>query len=147
MAAQETYFVGLREFVGDLRKIDRQFPRDIAKAMRGAAKTVERESRSEYQRIFRQGTSGRSTRTVKGIAAFGSNRQAGIKFGGSKRPWLPGQEFGSDKYKQFRPWSGKAPGGRGSHGKFVYPIIRREIDTVTDELADEMSRILSGAIG
>lgn len=147
MPAQTTYFVGLKEFVADLRKVDKQFPRDLAKAMRAAAKTVEKRSRQEYMRQYRQGTSGRSTRSVKGIAAFGSVRQAGVKFGGSKRPWLPGQEFGSDRYKQFAPWSGKAPGGRGSRGKFVWPVIRDEIDDVTDELTEELMHILNGAVG
>lgn len=145
--ANEVHMAGLNEFVKDLRKVDKQFPRDVSKAMREAAKTVEGDARSRYQQRYKQGTSGSSTRSVKGITAFASARSAGIKFGGPKRPWLAGQEFGSNKYKQFRPWTGPGPQGGGSHGRFVWPAIRSEIDDVTDKLTDDLMGILRGAGG
>ena len=146
MPISEVYFDGLKEFVGDLRRVDKEFPRQVSKAMRGAAKTVERRARTEYARQYRQNTSGRRTRSVRGITAFASTRQAGIKFGGEKRPWLPGQEFGSNRWPQFRPYTGPGPGGHGSKGRFVWPSIRDEIDDVTDDLADDLMHILSGAV-
>lgn len=147
MTIEEVHFVGLKEFVTDLRRVDREFPRQLSRAMRGAAKHVERRARSEYARQYQQGASGRGTRSVKGIAAFASTRQAGVQFGGPKRPWLVGQEFGSNKYQQFRPWTGPGPNGRGSRGRFVWPSIRDEIDVVTDDLADELMTIYRGAVG
>ena len=35
-----------------------------------------------------------------------------------------GEEFGSNKYKQFPIWSGSSPTGRGSNGWFIYPTLR-----------------------
>jgi hypothetical protein len=137
--------VGLKEFTRDLRRVDKEFPRQVARAMRKAAKHVEGDARSRYARRYRQGASGRSTRSVKGIAAFASSWEAGIKFGDDRRPWLIGQEFGSNRYQQFRPWTGAGPGGKGSHGRFIWPAIREEMDTVSDQLADDLMGILRGA--
>lgn len=43
--------------------------------------------------------------------------------GGTTKELWPGYEFGSDKYPQFRPWSGRY--NNGSRGKFIYPTLRR----------------------
>ena len=139
------YFVGLDEFVRDLRRVDRQLPRQVAKVMRRAAKTAEASARRRYTSRYKQGTSNRSTRSVKGITAFASSSAAGIKFGGPKRPWLPGQEFGSNKYPQFRGWTGKGPNGQGSWGRFVWPAAREVLDDASDDLIDELLAIYRGA--
>jgi hypothetical protein len=50
----------------------------------------------------------------------------GQKFsgGGTTRQLWGGNEFGSNKFKQFPIWSGKSPNGRGSNGWFIYPTLR-----------------------
>jgi hypothetical protein len=51
---------------------------------------------------------------------------AGQKFsgGGTTQQLWGGNEFGSNKYKQFPIWSGSSPKGRGSNGWFIYPTLR-----------------------
>jgi len=51
---------------------------------------------------------------------------AGQKFsgGGTTKELWGGNEFGSNKYKQFPIWSGSGPKGRGSNGWFIYPTLR-----------------------
>jgi hypothetical protein len=51
---------------------------------------------------------------------------AGQKFsgGGTTQQLWGGNEFGSNKYKQFPIWSGTASTGRGSNGWFIYPTLR-----------------------
>ena len=51
---------------------------------------------------------------------------AGQKFsgGGTTKELWGGNEFGSNKYKQFPIWSGFGPKGRGSNGWFIYPTLR-----------------------
>ena len=45
--------------------------------------------------------------------------------GGTTQQLWGGEEFGSNKFKQFPNWSGKAPNGIGSRGWFIYPTLRR----------------------
>ena len=49
---------------------------------------------------------------------------AGQKFsgGGTTQQLWGGNEFGSNKFKQFPVWSGRE--GRGSRGWFIYPTLR-----------------------
>ena len=51
---------------------------------------------------------------------------AGQKFsgGGTTQQLWGGNEFGSNKYKQFPVWSGLGAKGRGSNGWFIYPTLR-----------------------
>jgi hypothetical protein len=51
---------------------------------------------------------------------------AGQKFsgGGTTKQLWGGNEFGSNKFKQFPIWSGFGPKGRGSNGWFIYPTLR-----------------------
>ena len=64
---------------------------------------------------------------VLGIVKIGeiSYGFASQKFSGgatTQQLW-GGEEFGSNKYKQFPIWSGKY--NRGSKGWFIYPTLRR----------------------
>jgi hypothetical protein len=52
---------------------------------------------------------------------FASQRFSG---GGTTQMLWGGNEFGSNKYKQFPVWSGRE--GRGSKGWFIYPTLRKE---------------------
>jgi hypothetical protein len=52
---------------------------------------------------------------------FASQKFSG---GGTTRDLWGGEEFGSNKFKQFPKWSGLGPKGRGSNGWFIYPTLR-----------------------
>lgn len=51
-----------------------------------------------------------------------------------------GNEFGSNKYRQFPTWSGKE--GRGSRGWFIYPTLRREQPYIVREWENSFQKIL-----
>ena len=52
---------------------------------------------------------------------FASQKFSG---GATTKDLWGGEEFGSNKFKQFPIWSGRGPKGRGSAGWFIYPTLR-----------------------
>jgi len=58
-----------------------------------------------------------------GELSFGFTAQK-FSGGGTTKDLWGGNEFGSNKYKQFPIWSGTGPKGRGSNGWFIYPTLR-----------------------
>ena len=57
-----------------------------------------------------------------GEISYGFSRQK-FSGGGTTQQLWGGNEFGSNKFKQFPIWSGKE--GRGSKGWFIYPTLRK----------------------
>ena len=51
-----------------------------------------------------------------------------------------GEEFGSNKYKQFPIWSGQE--GRGSRGWFIYPTLRKIQPEILDKWEASFADIL-----
>jgi hypothetical protein len=62
--------------------------------------------------------------------------------GGTTKTLWGGFEFGSNKFKQFPIWSGKAPGGVGSLGYFIYPTLRAEQPHIVAEWENAFLKIL-----
>lgn len=60
--------------------------------------------------------------------------------GGNTQMLWGGNEFGSNKYKQFPVWSGRE--GRGSRGWFIYPTLRREQPYIVREWENSFQKIL-----
>jgi hypothetical protein len=58
-----------------------------------------------------------------GELSFGFTAQK-FSGGGTTKDLWGGNEFGSNKFKQFPIWSGTGPKGRGSNGWFIYPTLR-----------------------
>lgn len=68
---------------------------------------------------------------------YASQRFSG---GATTQMLWPGIEFGSGKYPQFRPWSGKQ--GRGSRGFFIYPTLRAMQPDIVSRWEDAFSQIV-----
>jgi hypothetical protein len=51
-----------------------------------------------------------------------------------------GEEFGSNRYRQFPIWSGKY--GRGSKGWFIYPTLRKIQPYIVDQWTESFDKIL-----
>jgi len=66
----------------------------------------------------------------------------GQKFsgGGTTQQLWGGNEFGSNKFKQFPIWSGKE--GRGSKGWFIYPTLRKIQPDIVKRWEESFSDIL-----
>ena len=67
---------------------------------------------------------------------FASQRFSG---GGTTQQLWGGNEFGSNKFKQFPIWSGKQ--GRGSKGWFIYPTLRQEQPYIVREWEQGFQKI------
>ena len=62
--------------------------------------------------------------------------------GGTTQQLWGGYEFGSQKFRQFPIWSGKAPGGIGSFGYFIYPTLRAEQPYIISQWENAFTKIL-----
>ena len=60
--------------------------------------------------------------------------------GASTKDLWGGNEFGSNRYRQFPIWSGRE--GRGSKGWFVYPTLRRIQPYIVDQWTESFDKIL-----
>jgi hypothetical protein len=92
-----------------------------------------------------------ATRIAQGSRVSKSSKVGEISFGfvsqkfsggGTTQQLWGGYEFGSTKYKQFPIWSGKAPGGIGSRGYFIYPTLRAEQPHIIAQWESAFTKIL-----
>jgi hypothetical protein len=60
--------------------------------------------------------------------------------GGTTQQLWGGEEFGSNKFRQFPVWSGKY--GQGSRGWFIYPTLRRLQPEILDRWNTAFTEIL-----
>lgn len=123
---------GLAEFSRNFRKIAPEFTKAVKNELKAAGGDIAEDARRRYVRHY-PGTGRRAARrgqrrTKDTIRVLASIRDTRVAVGGARYPWVFGQEFGSERYAQFRPWTGKAPGGVGSNGRFLWPAARAGMD-------------------
>ena len=126
---------GLADYVRELRTIDRALPKAVSKGLRVLAK--EAAAKAKARGLSRGGVAAKTVRKG-GIGYFAQQRQAGLKLRYRKVPYAAGAEFGSKRYKQFRPWRGNQwqPVGSDGVGYFVHPAIRDYLPTAEATYAD-----------
>ena len=120
MTAFKLAIGGLKDFRNDLKALSRNAPKVLQRANKQVAEAVAPSVRAAYARQYRQ----RTGRSAKGIRAVATQTKAGVRIGGARRPYMLGQEFGSRRFKQFRPYV-VSRRGRGGRGYFLYPTIRK----------------------
>jgi hypothetical protein len=74
-----------------------------------------------------------------GEISYGFARQK-FSGGGTTQQLWGGNEFGSNRFKQFPIWSGKE--GRGSRGWFIYPTLRSVQPEIVDRWENAFSKII-----
>lgn len=74
-----------------------------------------------------------------GEISYGFSRQK-FSGGGTTQQLWGGNEFGSNKHKQFPIWSGRE--GRGSKGWFIYPTLRKIQPDIVKRWEESFSVIL-----
>ena len=79
----------------------------------------------------------KSSTTGELTYGYASQRFSG---GATTRDLWGGNEFGSNRYRQFPIWSGRE--GRGSKGWFIYPTLRRIQPKIVSEWTTAFDRIL-----
>ncbi len=74
-----------------------------------------------------------------GEISYGFARQK-FSGGGTTQQLWAGNEFGSNRFKQFPIWSGKE--GRGSRGWFIYPTLRSVQPDIVKRWEEAFSKII-----
>jgi hypothetical protein len=126
---------GLRELSRSLKKMDDPA---ASKELRSANKRIA-EMVAEDARGAAYAVGGVAAHVAPSIKASAGQQSAGVALGGSAYPMAGGAEFGSQRYKQFKPWRGNGPDA----GYFVYPAIRQDLDRIESEYGkalDELAR-------
>ncbi len=132
---------GLSTVIRGLGKVNAELPREFRRDARRAADQIAERARTLYRQRYRQ----RSGRHARRIRARASTRSAAVLYGGAKYPEAPGQEFGSAKHRQFAPWTGPAPGGRGAAGRFLNPAARTEAPRFRKQIERSLGRVIARA--
>ena len=124
---------GLTELNRGLRAISKEAQGDLKEASRKVAEFVAADAKAA---ATSQG--GVAAHVAPSIARVGGVSGAGVAFGGARYPMAGGAEFGSIKYKQFKPWRGNS----SDAGYFVYPSIRRDADRIVTEFQQAVDDLL-----
>lgn len=125
---------GISELIRALRAVDRQLPREMTKANRAFAQSLV----PSVQRAYSAKYTRREGRGVGSIRAVATQKTGGIRAGGARAPYMPGQEWGSNKYRRFAP-------STGGEGRFMRPTIRAALprlrNTYIREVLDPVLRL------
>lgn len=142
---EAVYIAGLRELRNELKRIEPGLQREMQRENKSFAARMVPQVQSAYNAIYPKPTSkkkraggGRRKGTVSQIRAVATQTSSGIRIGGARYRYMLGQEFGSNKYPQFAPWTGPGPSGRGSRGRFLYPTVRGELPSVVKRYQTEV---------
>ena len=128
---------GIREVAAALRAIDKGLQKELRDGMKAAAEIVvpEIQARVPHRR-------GKAAASVK---AKGTNRGAGISFGGTKAPYFPWLDFGGSVGRGHEP--GKANSGAIKRdivqgGRYVYPAIAAKQPEVREKVDDLLADLI-----
>jgi hypothetical protein len=116
---------GLAELSRALRKLEgAEWSKELRDANKSVADLVAKDARAAAYSL-----GGVAAHVAPSIGARASQQSAGVAFGGARYPMAGGAEFGSNRFKQFKPWRGNG----SDAGYFVYPAIRQDLDRIETE--------------
>jgi hypothetical protein len=124
---------GLNELNRALRTMGKEFQSELKDANRDAAEMVASGSRSAAYSL-----GGVAAKTAPSIKASVRTTAAAVSFGGTGYEFAGGAEFGSYRFRQFKPWRGNG----SDAGYFLYPTIRRDADKIEGEYTDALDDLL-----
>jgi hypothetical protein len=127
---------GLDDLRRELRRLGDAWPKELKVANRDAADIVVTSAKGKAAAV-----GGVAAKAAESLRALNQQRAAVVALGGAAYPYAMGAEFGSIRYRQFRPWRGSA----GDAGYFLYPAIRGERDRVLDTYEKALDRITKRA--
>lgn len=150
--------VGLDQFARDLRRVDKDAAKELARAYRLIARDVRERARAKARQ-----QSDAYEKAAAGIQSKASARDARIRISGRRYPFIFGHEFGAyhnldrtfaygDKgvrtvkgWNQFPPWRGNRYVNASNTGYAVFPTIRDRTPFIRDEVAKAMDEALAVA--
>lgn len=124
---------GLRELNKALKGMGPEAQRELKEASKEVAGFVASEAQARAHSV-----GGVVAHIAPSIRAVGGVNGAGVAFGGASYPMAGGAEFGSLRYKQFKPWRGNDSGA----GYAIYPTIRDNAERIADQFTDKVDRII-----
>ena len=89
-------------------------------------------------RSIAHGLGGVAAKVAPSIKATKTQAGAAVSFGGAAYPFAGGAEFGSHRYKQFKPWRGSG----SDAGYFVYPAIRQDADEIESTYVERIDALM-----
>jgi hypothetical protein len=125
---------GLRELNKSLRAIGPEARAELKAASSRVSGFVASDAHSAAAALG--GVAAKTAPSLKPRASVSGS--AGVALGGSAYPFGGGAEFGSDRYKQFKPWRGNGPGA----GYFLYPSIRKDAQRITTEYTQALEDLI-----
>lgn len=124
---------GLAELNRTLRALGPDVQKELKETNRSVAEFVADDAKGAAHSL-----GGVAAKVAPSIKAKAGNTSAGVSFGGAAYPMAGGAEFGSIKYKQFKPWRGNG----SDAGYFLYPAIRRDAERITTEYTHALDRLM-----
>lgn len=124
---------GLNELNRALRELGKEAQKELTQTNKKVAGFVADDARAAARSL-----GGVAAKVAPSIKAAGGTTWAGVGFGGAAYPFAGGAEFGSLRYKQFKPWRGNG----SDAGYFLYPAIRRDVDRIETEYNEAIDGLL-----
>jgi len=115
---------GLGKLRSDLRKMGTEYRSALDKNLKAAAAPIVADAKRRYRQEHPRQRGGKGSQ--RGIRAAAGGGRVRVVLGGSRYPYLLGQEWGSSRYPQFPKHS--------RQGHFFWPAIRTGADRVTGDI-------------
>ncbi len=127
---------GLRDFISDLRAVDRELPRVVTRVHREFATEVRDTARGIANRMPGK------HRFAALIDASASQRSGDLRYRATDHDAAAGWLFGAKKHRQFLRWVGnrhqKGYGDFGSRVHAIGPAIEKETPRIVDQYHDRV---------
>ena len=141
---------GMEDFLGELKRVDPEFKRTLAKTHREVAKIVRDDARQAAPSRHRSAITSRADpKSAKVTVKPGRRGDSLAVFLGMKgrSGWYARRQFRSSRGRQHRPWVGNQwdPGATGGVPYLIGPAINRSVDDVVDEYGEVLGRIFAAA--
>lgn len=133
--------VGLRAFMRELALLSPEVDAKFKAVNYEVAEKVKGEAMTDAQAL-----GGVAAKAAPSLRATKTKNYSSIRLGGAKAPYAQGAEFGSDKFRQFKPWRGNqwSDRGPGGVGYFLQPKIRDMDKEIQKMYADAFDKIAAG---
>lgn len=113
-----------------LRGIAPELSKGLQRANKDVAGIVAEKTRGSYASYYQQG-SGAGARSIRARA---TQTSSAVAIGGAKAPYLPGQNFGSNRLRRFAP--------KATPDRFLYTTVEKERDAIIERHNEEVDKVM-----
>lgn len=124
---------GIGPLLRGLRRIDTDLPKQLQRAQKKHAERIVPVVRAAYVAKY-QRRSGRGEASIRAVA---TQKAGGVRGGGARALYIPGQEWGSNRKKQFAP--------RAPEGRFIRPTVMRLMPRLRQLQLEALDDVLAQA--